>query len=191
MKKMYIIKMKFRLLLISLLTFGIGFSFAADDISKQLEDHFRIYLIKTDKRSQGDRISVAGDKAVLYYWKSLNVRKPDEVICDAFEWLLLGRTTYGKGAAEAFDKYPSLQQIELSFYDMEFSTKKGTRRAEILPSQNILEYLRIGIRRDSLSKKSLNRKDVKKMIENHQCAEVGKNYIDSVAINEAYIKGKK
>lgn len=163
----------------------------AADNAKDLEDHFRLYLIKSDKRSQGDRASINGDKGVLYYWKSLNVRRPDEVICDAYEWLLLGRTSYGKGIDEAFKKFPSLNQIDLSFYDMEFSTKKGLKRAEILPAHNVVEYLRIGIRRDTFAKKNFNRKDVKQMIEKHECVEVGKNFIDSVSINESYIKGKQ
>jgi hypothetical protein len=183
--------MKFRLILVLALVVEIGFSYAAEDIAKQLEDHFRIYLIKPDKRSQGDRIVVTGDKAVIYHWKSLDSRKPDEVICAAYEWLLLGRTTYGKGAKEAFDKYATIAQIELSFFDIEFGTKKGTRRAEILPSQTVLEYLRVGVRRDSLAKKTLNRNDVKQLIEAKQCIEVGKNYIDSTSINDAYIRGKK
>lgn len=183
--------MKSRFLLLIIFGFGMGLAHADTDIGQKLDDHFRIYVIKPDRRSQGDRVAVTGDKAVIYYWKSLNVRRPDEVICDAYEWLLLGRTTYGKGAKEAFDEFPSLQQIDISFYDVEFGTKKGLRRAEILPSQNVIEYLRIAVKRDSLSKKSFNRKEVKKMIDAHQCVEVGKTYIDSVAINETHIKGKK
>jgi len=180
-----------RIFLLILLVTWSSVSVAASDIAKELEDHFEIYLIKPDKRSQGDRVNVTGDKAVIYHWKSLDTRKPDEVICLAYEWLLLGRTNYGRGAKEAFDKYPSISQIELSFYDLEFGTKKGTRRAEILPSQTINEYLRVSVRKETLNRKSFNRKDLKKMIMDKQCVEVGKNYIDSTAINEAYIRGKK
>ncbi|MEZ4845700.1 MAG: hypothetical protein R2877_01645 [Bdellovibrionota bacterium] len=150
-----------------------------------------MYLIKKDRRSQGDKVVVTGDKAVVYYWKSLNVRTPDEVICDAYEWLLTGRTTYGRGTKEAFERFPSLNEIDISFYDLQFSTKKGSRRAEILPSQNVIEYLRVGIRRDSFMKKTFNRKEVKSMIEKRQCVEVGRDFIDLVSINEPYIKGKK
>ncbi|MCC7460635.1 MAG: hypothetical protein IT286_04965 [Proteobacteria bacterium] len=182
--------MKLRSILLSLMLLT-GVTWAADDIAKDLEDHFRLYLIKGERRSQGDRVVVTGDKAVVYYWKSLNVRTPDEVICDAYEWLLAGRTTYGRGAKEAFDRYPSLQQIDISFYDLQFGTRKGSKRAEILPTQSVIEYLRVGVRRDSLSKKAFNRKEVKSMIENRQCVEVGRSFIDSVSINENYIKGKK
>jgi hypothetical protein len=183
--------MKFRFIFLMVIALGVGQAHSVDDLTKDLEDHFRLYLIKPDKRSQGDRVTVTGDKVVIYHWKSLDTRKPDEVICAAYEWLLLGRTSYGKGAKEAFEKYSNISQIDLSFYDMEFGTKKGLRRAEILPSQTVTEYLRVGVRRDSLTRKSFNRKDVKKMIEAKQCVEVGKNYIDSTSINDVYIKGKK
>ncbi len=183
--------MKFRLLLVIILSLSMGLAHSAEDLTKELEEHFRLYLIKPDKRSQGDRVTVTGDKVVIYHWKSLDTRRPDEVICAAYEWLLLGRTSYGKGAKDAFEKYPSISQIDLSFYDMEFGTKKGLRRAEILPSQTVTEYLRVGVRRDSLTRKSVNRKDIKKMIEAKHCVEVGKNYIDSTSINDVYIKGKK
>lgn len=180
--------MKFQLLISFILVAGIAF---ADELTSQLDDHFRIFMIKPDRRSVGDRITVTGDSAVIYYWESLKNRKPDEAICDAYAWLLLGRTTYGKGAVEAFNKFPSLQQIDISFYEIDFSTKKGTKHAEILPTQNVFEYIRIGVKKDSLSKKSFDRKNVQKMIDDHQCAEIGKTYIDSVAINAEYLKSKK
>lgn len=183
--------MKFRFTLIAFFILISGYSWSNPEMEKELDDHFRVYLIKNDRRSQGDRVVVSGDKAVVYYWKSLNVRTPDEVICDAYEWLLTGRTTYGRGVKEAFEKFPSLNQIDISFYDLQFGTKKGPRRAEILPTQNVVEYLRIGVRRDSFLKKSFNRKEVKNMIEKRQCIEVGRDYIDSVSLNETYIKGKK
>ena len=160
----------------------------ADAISDDLEDHFRIYLIRPERRSPQDRISVNSGVATIYYWESAAKRKPDEVICDAYEYLLLGRTTYGKGAEEAFEKYPSLQKIELSLYDFEFSTKHGEARAEILPDQKLFEYLKISVIRNSLMKKQFNRKDVKKMIADKKCGDIGKTYIDSVSLKQDYFK---
>lgn len=180
--------MKFRN---TFLIFILIASSAFADLASDLDDHFRVFMIKSEKRSPGDRVTINGDTAVISYWESLKNRKPDEAICDAYEWLLLGRTTYGKGVKDAFEKYPSLNQIDMSFYEIDFSTKKGTRRAEILPTQNVFEYIRISIKRDSFMKKSFDKKDVEQMIANRQCAEVGKNYIDTVAINENYMKSRK
>ena len=171
------------------LTVFAGTAFA--DLASDLDDHFRVYMIKPEKRSQGDRVTVSGDTATVYYWESLKGRKPEEAICDAYEWLLLGRTSYGRGAKEAFDKYGSLNQINMTFYEIDFSTKKGTRRAEILPSQNVFEYISIGVRRDSLNRKNFNRKEVEQMIADHKCADVGKAFIDTVSVNENYLKSRK
>lgn len=182
--------MRFCFLLAIIFAFNVS-QVHAQDMAKALEDHFQVYLIKPDKRSQGDRVNISSDKAVIYYWRSLDKHKPDELICDAYEWLLLGRTSYGKGAKEAFDKYPTLSTIELSFYDLEFGTKKGTHRAEILPSQTVVEYLRVGVRKDSLMKKSYNRKKIKQMMKDKQCVEVGKEYVDTTSINDAYMRSKK
>lgn len=175
------------LFLAALIVWGNAFA----DMAADLDDHFRVYMIKPEKRSQGDRVTVSGDTATIFYWESLKTRKPEEAICDAYEWLLLGRTTYGRGAKEAFDKYDSLNQINMTFYEIDFSTKKGTRRAEILPSQNVFEYISIGVRRDSLNRKNFDRKNVQQMIADHKCADVGKIFIDTVSINENYLKSRK
>jgi hypothetical protein len=116
--------MKFWFTLMAFFILISGNSWSNPEMEKQLDDHFRVYLIKNDRRSQGDRVVVSGDKAVVYYWKSLNVRTPDEVICDAYEWLLTGRTTYGRGVKEAFERFPSLNQIDISFYDHAIWNKK-------------------------------------------------------------------
>ncbi len=175
------------LFLATLIVSGNAFA----DMAADLDDHFRIYMIKPEKRSPGDRVTVNGDTANILYWESLKTRKPEEAICDAYEWLLLGRTSYGLGAKEAFDKYGSLNQINMTFYEIDFSTKKGARRAEILPSQNVFEYISIGVRRDSLNRKNFDRKTVKQMLAEHKCAEVGKTFIDTVSINENYLKSRK
>ncbi len=178
-------------ILLAFLLLPFSSAICAEDVSKQLENHFDIYLIKPERRSPMDRIVVRNDVATIFYWESAAKRKPDEVICDAYEYLLLGRTTYGKGAQEAFEENANLKKIELALYDYEFSTQKGEHRAEILPTQRMFEYLKISVVRESLMRKSLNRKGIRKMIDDRQCAEIGKNYIDSVSIKDDYFTGKK
>lgn len=185
-----IVKMM-KFIFIPFLLLFVSFGAHAEDLAKQLENHFDIYLIKPERRSPMDRIVVRNDVATIFYWESAAKRKPDEVICDAYEYLLLGRTTYGKGAREAFEENANLKKIELALYDYEFSTQKGEHRAEILPTQRMFEYLKISVVRESLMRKSLNRKEIRKTIADRQCAEIGKNYIDSVSIKDDYFTGKK
>lgn len=163
----------------------------ADATESGLEDIFDIYIIKPERRAAGDRVVVKGDTATIYYWESAAKRKPDEVICDAFEYLLLGRTTYGRGAKEAFEKYPSVQKIELSLYDIETSTRHGDKIAEILPAQKVFEYLKISVVRNSIMNKSFDRSNVQRMIEQKKCPEIGKTYIDNVALKQDYFKEQK
>lgn len=181
--------MKRSLLFFLVLLFFTPAVFADDeaDIAKL----FNIYLINPERRASGDRVSIKGDTATIYYWESAAKRKPDEVICDAFEYLLLGRTTYGRGARVAFDKYPAIQKFELSLYDLETSTRRGEKIGEIVPTQRVFEYLRIGVLRSSLMGKSFHAEDVKKMIEDKRCPEVGKSFIDSVSIKQDYFKEQK
>lgn len=179
-------------ILISIL-FLVSFSPSvfADATESGLENIFDIYIIKPERRAAGDRVVVKGDTATIYYWESAAKRKPDEVICDAFKYLLLGRTTYGRGAKEAFEKYPAVQKIELSLYDIESGTRHGDKIAEILPTQKVFEYLKISVLRNSIMNKPFNRSDVQHMIEQKKCPEIGKTYIDSVALKQDYFKEQK
>ncbi len=163
----------------------------AEDLAQQIENHFHIYQIKPEKRRSEEKVEIKGDTATIFYWENLANRKPDEAICNAFGWMMLGRTSYGKGAQDAFERYPTLQQIEIGFFDVDFGTKKGTRRAEILPDAKPVPYLKIAVRRDSLMRKTVDKKEIKQMLADRRCPEIGKKYIDSISLNDDYMKRKK
>ena len=162
---------------------------------RKLGDFFQIYMVREDRRGPEDAVDVRRNRdgtyvAEISYWRSLSSRDPGEEICQAYGWLLFGRGSYGKGAKDAFEKYPTLSQINLRLYDMEFGTRVGRRRAEILPTQKMIPYLRIGVGRANLAKK-MSEGSVKRAIEKGKCAGVGKDYFNLVWLDEGYIRQAK
>ncbi len=161
-----------------------------------IEDHFRIYMLNEDRRSSQDKIVVTGDArqgqtAVISYWRSLQQRDPADEICNAYRWLLLGRGTYGKGASAAFERYPALSRIYLRFVEIESGTKIGKKRAEILPSQRVIPYLKVGVDRRTLLKKNVDLTRVKDEIGKGKCADVGNALIDDKWFDKDFLaKGK-
>lgn len=165
----------------------------AKRIRNTLGDFFQIYLIKKERRSPKDRVIVrrakgGGYVAEIAYWRNIKSRNTVQVLCDAYDWLLFGRGVYGKGVAEAFSVYPSLKQVNLQFYDIEFTTKVGKKRGVILPSQRVIPYLRIGIKKRSLKRKKLNWNAIKAKLKKRQCAEVGNQYFDLKWFDKKYLK---
>lgn len=163
---------------------------------KKLGDFFKIYLITEDKRGSEDSVLVRKNRdgsygAEISYWRSLASRDSTQEVCAAYGWLLLGRGVYGKGAKEAFEAYPQLSQINLRLYDMEFGTRVGKKKAEILPTQKIIPYLRIGVNRGSFLKKEVRQNSVKSAIEKGKCTQVGKDYFDLVWMDEGYVRQAK
>jgi hypothetical protein len=124
----------------------------------------------------------------MSYWRSLKSRDPVEETCNAYRWLLFGRGVYGKGAAAAFEKYPSLQQIFLKFVDIETGTKLGKKRAEIVPTQKVVPYLRIGVYRSSLAAKKPDWSAVRADLDKGKCVEVARNYLDVTWTDPTYVK---
>lgn len=162
-------------------------------IENTLGQFFQIYMLKEERQSKLDRVTVKADSsgglsAEISYWRSLKARDPVEEICNAYTWLLFGRGTYGKGASEAFKTYPSLREVKLMFFDVEFTTKLGTKRAEILPSQRVIPYLRVSVREDSLARKKPDWAKVLTELEKGKCADVGKKYLDSTWFDEGYLR---
>lgn len=163
---------------------------------KKLGDFYQIYLVKEDRRGPEDEVKLQKSRdgsivAEISYWRSLSSRDPGEEICSAYHWLLFGRGAYGKGSKEAFEKFPQLAQVNLRLYDIDFGTKVGRKKAEILPTQKIVPYLRIGVSRNSFMKKKLNEGSAKKNIERGKCAQIGRDYFDLVWLDEGYIRQAK
>ncbi len=162
-------------------------------IQNTLGDFFQIYLLKPEKRSPQDIVSVkelqgGGYVAEISYWRSLKSREPAEEICNAYRWLLFGRGVYGKGASAAFEKYPSLRQIFLRFVDVETGTKVGKKRAEILPTQKVIPYLRVGVVRSSLAAKNPNWTQLKADFDKGKCTDAGKAVLDVVWTDPTYLR---
>jgi hypothetical protein len=162
-------------------------------LANSLSDFFRIYLLKPEMRSPQDVVTVkelpgGGLSGEISYWRSLKARDPAEEICNAYRWLLLGRGVYGKGAAAAFEKFPSLEQVYLKFVDVESGTKLGKKRAEIVPTQKVVPYLRIGVYRSSLAGRKTDWGSVRSDLDKGKCADVAKKYLDLNWIEAAYVK---
>jgi hypothetical protein len=165
----------------------------AQGIQNNLADHFKIYLLRPDRRSAQDVVTVkelpgGGYSAEISYWRSLKSREPNEEACNAYRWLLLGRGSYGKGVAAAFEQFPALKQIFLRFVDVEIGTKVGTKRAEIVPTQKVVPYLRIGVSRATLASRKADWGAVKSDLDKGRCAEVAKRYFDTVWSDPAYLR---
>jgi hypothetical protein len=173
-----------------LLLFGLV-SAHAEISAASLEDYFGIYVLNKERRSAQDKIVVKGGSvAEISYWRSLQSRDPSEEICNAYKWLLFGRGKYSHGAADAFNQYPALSQIQLVFFDVENGTKLGKKRAEILPTSRIIPYLKIGVERRSLLSKNLEgRTDTQ--LTKEKCADLGARYLDSRWFDEGYLKQGK
>ena len=164
----------------------------AGTLASELDDFFGIYLLNKERRSAQDRILVNGSDlkgftAEISYWRSLASRDPDEEICNAYKWLLFGRGAYGKGAFEAFNKYPALSVIELRFFDVESGTKLGKKKGEILPTDRTIPYLKIGVERHSLLGKKIDWKRVKDKTTKANCSDLASRYLDSKWFDEAYL----
>lgn len=190
MRKIWLLAIVF-----TLATAGVAFGKknTRKTIQNTLGDFFRIYLMKPEKRTPQDVVKVTplksgGYSAEMSYWRSLKTRESKEEVCNAYRWLLLGRGIYGKGALEAFKKHPSLKRIYLKFVDIDYGTKKGKKRAEILPTQRVYSYLRVGVYRSSLMKKNVNWELVKKELDRGKCSKVGKKYLDVRWSNKQYVK---
>jgi hypothetical protein len=176
-------------------TTGIAGTEKADPtaLSASLADFFRIYLLKPEMRSPQDVVTVkevpgAGLVGEISYWRSLKSRDPAEEICNAYRWILFGRGIYGKGAGAAFEQFPALDQIFLKFVDIENGTKLGKKRAEIVPTQKVVPYLRIGVFRSSLASKKADWAAVRSELDKGKCSEVGKKYLDVTWIESSYVK---
>ncbi|HLG19165.1 MAG TPA: hypothetical protein VI895_05020 [Bdellovibrionota bacterium] len=167
-----------------------------DAIQATLGDFFQIYVLRKDHRSSEDQVTVRSAGAGRYsaeisYWRSLKSRDPVEEICNAYKWIFFGRGTYGKGAPKAFERFSNLDEIQLRFFDIEFTTKLGTKRAEILPSEKVIPYLKIGVKRSSLEKKKPNWSEIQSELSKGRCANIGDQYLDTKWLNEAYIRQGK
>ena len=167
-----------------------------DAIRNLLGDFFQIYVLRKDQRSDEDKVEVKNlgnnrYSAEIAYWRSLKSRDPAEEICNSYRWLLLGRGVYGKGAPEAFSKFPSLEEISLRFFDIEFTTKLTDKRAEVIPTQRQIPYLKIGVKRGTLVRKNPNRTEIEAEITKGKCADIGEKYLDSRWFNESYLRQAK
>lgn len=189
--------MKHPLSLVLVLTVSAGVALAEKSdllsIQNTLADFLKIYLLKPEKRSSQDTVTVkelpgVGYAAEISYWRSLKSRESAEEICNAYRWILFGRGIYGKGAAAAFEQYPSLQQVYLRFVDIESGTKVGKKRAEIVPTQKVIPYLRVGVLRSSLAAKKPDWAAVKTDLDKGKCTEVGNAYLDVTWLDPNYLK---
>ncbi|MCB0308115.1 MAG: hypothetical protein KDD48_01995 [Bdellovibrionales bacterium] len=160
---------------------------------KNLGEFFQVFLIKNERRNPDDDVKFKRNSdgtyiAEISYWNNIQSRGASDEICEAFRWMLFGRGTYGKGAKEAFDRIPQLAQINLLFYDMDFGTRVGSKRTEILPTQKANPYVRVGLIRSSFQRKKINESSVKKQLDRGKCQEVGREYFDLVWINENHVR---
>jgi len=166
-------------------------------LEKQLSTHFNIYLLNDDRKSNQDKVFVSGNdkqgfSAEISYWHSLQSRDPTVAICEAYRWLLFGRGEYGKGAYEAFTQFPTLQKIELKLVDVQFSTKRGNKKGEILPTETVIPYLKVSVDRNSLMNKLANWDQLRDIMSTKTCVNIGTKYIDSRWFDQEYIRtGKK
>lgn len=192
--------MKKRLLVLGYIVFctvGFAETGSLDFELKKLGEFYQVYITKEDRRGPEDEVKLQRARdgtytAEISYWRSLASRDAGEEICAAYRWLLFGRGTYGKGAKAAFEKYPQLFQVNLRFYDVEFGKKVGRKKAEILPTQKIIPYLRVGVSRNSFLRKKINEISTKKALEKGaKCAQIGKEYLDLVWLDETYLRQSK
>lgn len=182
-----------KMVIFSILLGFVGQAFASPALEKNIEDHFRIHIIQKERRNPGDRVVVrqtkGGNQATLFLWRNLEKRNPADVICEAYVWFIKGRTKFGKGLEQAFSKFSTIDYFELRLFDLEFSTKRGSKKGDFLPDSKPKEYMRIGISRESAKKNNLKTDWVDQQIKEGKCPDL-KNSFDEVWFDQQYIKDK-
>ncbi|MCB0271977.1 MAG: hypothetical protein KDD46_03055 [Bdellovibrionales bacterium] len=143
------------------------------DVASDIQDHFNIFIINKDRRTPADRTIIREEKgkntAVMYYWRNLDKRNPADVVCDGYTWILKGRTRYGKGAKQAFAKFDKIDAIELHFFDLQFGTKRGSKKGEILPSYKPKEYFQAVISKEDLQKANYREAWIDQQVRDQKC----------------------
>jgi len=166
---------------------------AQSDLPSKIEDHFRLYLVNDARRSKADQIKVKKNAnkqtATMYYWRNLENRNPADVICDAYTWLLQGRTRYGRGAKSAFSKFSNMDAFELLFYDLEFATKRGKKKGHFLPSMKAKQYISVRVSRADLKKVNFRKTWIDKQVKESNCAQL-KELFTKVSFDQAYMRKK-
>lgn len=164
---------------------------AQDSAAQQIEDHFRLFIINESRQNPGDRTVVKktrqGLVAVFYYWRNLDNRNPADVICDGYEWLLLGRTRYGKGAKSAFQKFNRVEAFELHFFDLEFGIKRGRQKGAFVSTSKPKEYFRIRVTKDDLKKGNFNETWIRKQLDENRCQNL-KSLFSNVWFDKEYMR---
>lgn len=184
-------------MLLTLIILALGFTpevYAQSALAQQVQDHFQIYIINKERRTQGDRSIIKKQKsgaqhAIMYYWRNLDNRNPADVICDAYQWLLNGRTRYGKGARVGFSKFSSVDAFELRFFDLTFSTKRGKRKGTILPTHKAKEYMHVRISRQDMKKNNFRQAWIDQQIKDDQCQNL-KQLFSRVWFDKEYMRKK-
>jgi len=168
-------------------------AYPQSSIEEKIEDHFRLYMIQDGRRSKSDKVRVKktseAQVATLYYWRNLEGRNPADVICDAYQWLLQGRTRYGKGVKSAFAKFSNVQAFELMFYDLEFGTKRGKKKGAFFPAMKAKQYMRVRITRPDLKKVNFKKTWIDQQIKDNNCPAL-KELFDKVSFDQNYMRQK-
>jgi len=168
---------------------------SADSIRDSLGEFFQIYLTVPKRRHAKERVIVKGDEktgysAEIWYWRSLAQRDPAEEICSAYRWLFFGRGKYGQGASDAFKKYAGLTEIQLKFFDVETGTKLGKNKGEVLPTERVVPYLRLGVTKNSLQNRKADWGVLKSKMAGGgaKCREVAGPFVDDQWFDDGYLK---
>ncbi len=166
------------------------------EIRDQLGEFMGIFLTVPNRRHAKERVVVRGNQrsgyiADIWHWRSLSKRNSAEEKCHAYTWLLAGRGLYGKGAGEAFDRFPGLKEINLRFFDVQTGTKLGKKKGEVLPTEKIIPYARVGVSKRSFQRKKTSEEQLEKSLQGRRCSSVGAKYVDKNWFNNAYLGSRK
>lgn len=127
-------------------------------LTKGLRAVFEVPHLNPSRRSPPEVFNVSRGTLQVQLYRPFK-RKTDEQkrACEAFELLHFGRGKMGKGAKEAFFRFPELKSIVLTFYDIDrthkpISRKQGTGPITYKTETRLLPYLSVSLTRETLAK---------------------------------------
>ncbi len=81
-----------------------------------VENTLGIYLTVPSMRDEKERVVVENQHLKIFYLDRLAAEWKKEKICQAIQWLLIGRLKASQGIVKLFDAFSHVNQVSLIFY---------------------------------------------------------------------------
>ena len=147
-----------------------------DAMVASIEDILDVYLTVPERREVLEGVVLKNDRVELWTLRPLELNV-EAGKCDAYRWLLLGRLSQSKGAAEVFRRFKQLSEITLVFYQVETSLENDGKGGYV-QNRSAIRHLEI-----TLGKKralSLDPKALRKLLggTRESCIASGEQSVD-------------